>query len=389
VSVQPARPPVGAHPQPLGAGAASAGRVGPLLWRPAAIYLASRAGVLLVIAGISYIKHAPATVALLNWDGRWYLRVAEHGYPHAVPPGVGVPAQSNLAFFPVLPMLIRLAHLLTRLPFDDAGLLVTGLAGLAAAGTLWTLLYRTADRGAADRGTALVFFSPAAFVLSMVYTEPLIIAFAAGVFLALRRRRWVLAGVLAGLSTALDPLAVAIVVPCALAAWPALRRGRERRALAAPLLALCGVGGFAVYLWVHTGSPFAYLAAQRHGWQYGKIGAGIPLAFRYIVEHGLGNVDDTVKAISTVLVFVALVAYLRRRPDRARAGYVLAVLVLAAISPQVAWSPRVALRAFPLLAWVGGRLRDAWFPAALGLSALALATLTVISLSSSALPFTP
>jgi hypothetical protein len=360
-----------------------------LLWRPVAIYLASRIGVLLVVGGVAYVKHSAVQVALLDWDSRWYLRVAAHGYPHAVPAGTGPHAQSRMGFFPLLPLLIRLVHVLTRLPFGDAGLVVSGIAGLAAAMAVWTLLFPGNGAGGADRGTALLLFSPAAFVLSMVYSEPLLIAFGAGTLLCLRRHRWLPAGVLAGLMTATDPLGVAIVVPCLMAAWPAVRRRADRWAVVAPVLSLCGIGAFAVYLWVHTGSPFSYLTAQRRGWQYGHVGAGIPLALRYLVEHGTGNPNYVVKAVSTLIIAAAVLYLLRRRPPLQELGYLLAVLVLAAASPQVAWSPRVALRAFPLLGRIGSRLTGGWFAAVLGLSALALAGLTIISLGGSRLPFTP
>ena len=43
---------------------------------------------------------------------------------------------------------------------------------------------------------------PGSIVFSMVYAEGLLIPLAAGCILALQRRRWVMAGALAGLATA-------------------------------------------------------------------------------------------------------------------------------------------------------------------------------------------
>jgi len=46
------------------------------------------------------------------WDGRWYVRIALHGYPHSVPQGdfyagTGRQVQSAPAFFPLYPLLMR------------------------------------------------------------------------------------------------------------------------------------------------------------------------------------------------------------------------------------------------------------------------------------------
>ena len=47
---------------------------------------------------------------------------------------------------------------------------------------------------------------------------------AAGCILALQRRRWVLAGVLAGIATATEPEALVLVLVCAVSAALELRR---------------------------------------------------------------------------------------------------------------------------------------------------------------------
>lgn len=353
------------------------------------VVLASRAGVTLVAAAAAAGQGRSTGDLLTSWDGAWYLRLAEHGYPHALPTGYGNAAQTTLGFFPALPAAVRLAHEVTRLPYAAAGLCTTLVASLVAAYLLWTIVAERYGAARADRGVALVAVWPGAFVLAMVYPAALLVACVAGALHALERRHWLLAGAAAAVATACDPAGMAAVLPCAVAAWQALRRDRQWRALLAPAVACCGVGGFFLFLWAWTGTPLAWFVAQRHGWQGGAFGSGIPRAFGSVVEHGLGDPNSAVKVASTVLAAALLVGFLRRRPPATWVAYTLGVLALAAASPVVAWSPRAVLRAFPLLAVTGAGLPRHRVVPGLVVSALAMAALAVLSYAPSGVPFTP
>lgn len=61
---------------------------------------------------------------------------------------------------------------------------------------------------------------------------------------------------------------------CLAVAWRRIkasswRDAAARRSLLAPLLAPAGLAIFAVYLWVHTGTPLASYEAQHYGWHQG------------------------------------------------------------------------------------------------------------------------
>ncbi len=359
-------------------------------YRPIAIYAASRAGVLLVFGAAAYATHTTFAHALLNWDSQWYMSIARVGYPHAVPPGSGNAAQSNLGFFPLLPLLIRAMAELTGASYAVAGLLVTSLFGLVGSVVVWQMLAETDGVARADRATAFVYLAPGAFVLSMVYTEAVVITLVAATLLLLRRRRWVLAGLIAGLATAADPLAVAVVVPCAWASFMAIWRKRDWRALWAPALSPWGVVAFFSFLWAWTGSPLAWFVAQRRGWQQGTFGTAIPQEIWNVATQGFSNVNDTVKLFSLVFAALMVLLFFRCRPDSTVAAYVLAVLAMAALSPVAGFSPRVILRAFPLFSVVGARLGKGWFEALLAVSALGMAAAAVLSIAPPpAIPFTP
>lgn len=348
--------------------------------RPALIYAASRAGVLLVAGAVASNAHEHFTRALVVWDAPWYLSIAQRGYVSAIPPGSGNPAQSNLGFFPLLPLLIRGTHDVTGFGLTVSGMIVTFIAGLLAAVAVWWLLREHFGEAGATRGTALVFFSPGAFVLSLVYTEGLTILLVACVLLALRRRSWLVAGLCAALATSADPVAIAVVVPCAIASYLAIRSRGEWRSLLAPLLAPLGIAAFFGYLWAHTGSPFEWFDAQRAGWQTGDFAGSVPTAVAAVWRHGFSNPDAVVKVLTLMAAAVLLVWFLRAHPPASWTGYVVVVLAIGILSPIVGVTPRLLLRNFPLLGVVGARLDAVWFEIILSVSALCMAALAVLAM---------
>lgn len=353
---------------------------------PAAIFAASRIGTLAVVYGVAVLTHVRTAALLIRWDAAWYLATAEHGYPTKLPIGTGPQAQSTLGFFPLLPVAIRLVWKATGLSPEASGLLIGALGGLAGSVAIWLLLEHEYGRDAADRGCALVVCSPGAYVLSMVYSETLLLPLAAGCLLALRSRRWWLAGLLAGLASAADPVGIALVVPCAVAALLALRERRELSALAAPGLAPAGIVAFFAYLQVHAGTWQAWFIAQRRGWEQGRLGSGVWNQLLVVRVYHLSSLPYWVKDAGLVLAMVtAGILLATRRPATwtANSG---AVLVLAFLSPAVGFGPRTLLRAFPLFAVAGVRLGRRWFGPALALFALVMAALAVLSLGTIALP---
>jgi uncharacterized membrane protein (DUF485 family) len=348
--------------------------------RPAAIFVASRAVVLLLAGAVGVAEHHPFIEGLTAWDSKWYLQIAGQGYVHAIPPGTGNPAQSDLGFFPAMPMAMRLTHAVTGLGYTSAGPLTGFVLGLAAAVAVWWLLHDVFGVRGADRGTTLIFFSPGAFVLSMVYSEPVTILFVSLCLLALRRHRWVGAGLAAAVASAADPVAVAVVAPCVVAAVQAVRARGEWRAVVAPVLAPLGVVSFFTYLWVHTGSPFEWFRAQRAGWQGGTYFGSVPGAFVHVVEHGFADLNYAVKMCSFLVAVGLVVLFVRARPPAIWVAYVATVFALGILSPIIGVTPRLLVRNFPLLGVVGARLPTFWFELVLGCSALLLACLATVSM---------
>ncbi len=335
------------------------------------IYLGTRLLLLVVAILDGVLRHHALTHELANWDGLWYRELANNGYPGHV-----THVQSTLGFFPLYPIVIYAVaqplQLLTAhsaiWSISVAGVIVSTIGGLIAAVLMQKLAAGWWGERTGRRAAALFCLFPGSVVFSMVYAEGILIPLAAGCILALERRRWLLAGILAGLATASEPEALILILVCAISATRELRsRGwrnhKARRSLLAPLLSLTGVSTFAIYLWAHTGTPLASLHAQRYGWNEKTdpfalvhlartLGNEISLAH---FNHPTINLNLVVGLLGALvlIVLLALLARARRGVSLEAIVWTLGISFLAVTSEYTPPNPRLLITAFPAILVMG------------------------------------
>ncbi len=209
----------------------------------------------------AYLGKSPTLAALVRWDAWWYLNIVERGY------WLDAPHPSNVAFFPVFPLLVRGLAALTGNPLV-AGLLVANAAAVAGVVGFWLWVREVAGAAAAERSVRWLLVFPFSFFFHTIYAESLFLALVAFGFLAARRGHWAWAGVLGGLASASRPLGVLLFPAFAWALWEARRAGRAVRVrdLLSVLLVPAGLGAYAAYLWAAFGTPFASWDAHAAGW---------------------------------------------------------------------------------------------------------------------------
>jgi hypothetical protein len=316
------------------------------------------------------------------WDGGWYLHTAQYGYPETLKMVDGHVAQSYIAFFPLYPLCVRTVHAVLGISYEAAGLVVAGLAGLVTVVLLRLLLERLWGSEAADRGVVVFCFFPGALVLSLTYSEALMLALSIGSLLALLSHRWLVAGVLAGLATATRPNAIALVAACAWASFAAIRSERQWRSLAAPLLAPLGFVGYQAYLWAHTGHADAWFQTQEGGWgEHLAVGATWDKLSDFF-RHPMVDVNMTIAVAGTVFVVVTFWLLVRARPPGPVLAYTAGIVLLALLSQTLGARPRFVLTAFPLVAVLGRWLRGTAFTVAVACSATLLGSFAIISVVS-------
>jgi hypothetical protein len=321
------------------------------------VYVASRALLLVLAVVDSALQHASFVSEVTNWDGFWYLTLATFGYPVHF-----THLQTTLGFFPLYSMAIWLVAHVLFCSFTLAGLLISGFGGLVATVLVRQLCLRWWGARSAWRATVLFCLFPGSIVFSMVYSEGLLVPLAAGCLLALDRRRWALAGVLAAFATAVGPDALAIIPGCAVASLIELRRrgwrDREaRRSLVAPLLSPLGIVAFGAFLWRWTGTPFATFRSQHFGWGERTDALALLHQARTLAnEVSLSHFDvhavnlNLVAGLLGAVVLAAGILLLLRRTNRVSAAamiWTLAVGFLAVTSEFTPPNPRLLITAFP------------------------------------------
>jgi Gpi18-like mannosyltransferase len=141
-----------------------------------------------------------------------------------------------------------------------AGVLISTIGGFVTVVLVQRMSSDWWDEAAGRRAVLLFCLFPGSVIFSMLYAEGIAIPLAAGCIYALSKRRWVLAGVLAGMSTAVEAETFVLVLVCAISAFLEFRRRgwsfrAARRSLWAPFLSIWGGIGVAAYMWVWTGTP--------------------------------------------------------------------------------------------------------------------------------------
>ena len=360
------------------------------------IYLGTRCLLLLAAYLQASFGHHDFLHELSNWDGLWYRMVANQGYP-----GHPSDAQTTLGFFPLYPLVIYVIEPIFKVTGHDAiwsasvaGLIISGIGGAIACVYVYRLAEGWWDRFTARRATILFILFPGSVVFSMVYSEGLLMPLAAACIFYLERKRWLLAGMLAGFATAVQPVAVVLIPVCAISAlleWR--RRGWRlsdlRRVIVAPLLSGLGLAAFAGFLWLWTGTPLASYRAQHHGWSEKtdalalvhlttKLAGEVSLSH---FNHPTINLNLVVGLIGAVLLggMLILAALQRGRISPEALVWTAGVTFLALTSEFVPPNPRMLITAFPAIMVVGRYARGRFWTVLLWSNVLLLAGLSMLT----------
>jgi len=307
-----------------------------------------------------------------RWDSKWYLAIAAGGY------GDG----GSEAFFPLYPLLARLAGVPTGSALIGGALLSTVCFG-AALVLLHKLVAIDYERAVARNVVLVTALFPMAFFLSAVYSESLFLMLSVGAIYAARRERWAWAGALGALAATTRSAGVVLLLPLVMIyLWDGARiRARPRRPLRADVLWLAlvplGLAAYCAFLALDGNDPLAPFNAQ-DAWHRSFAGPflgawdGLVAAFegarqllsgsREPVYFSAAGGDPFFAARHNIdgalwlgLAVPAVIGVLRRLPS-AYGAYVVAALALPLsypVAPQPLMSlPRFLAVLFPLAIWL-------------------------------------
>lgn len=291
-------------------------------------------------------------------DTNWYLTIAQKGYERRP---FDADAAHNWAFFPLYPLLLRLASYVTG-EFLLTGVVLSNIFFFFAL----LLLHKTAlafglGHGDADRCIFYLSAFPTSYFFSLPLTESLFLLLTVGSFYAARRRAWWLAGLLGALSSATRTTGVLLLPALALLHRQTYGRDHWRRPDALALLLIpSGLFAFMCHLYLITGNPLAFKDAMA---VWGRSGGFFlsPLLhyifnpFRIIVPWSFHTLNFAAPATALACGCVLL-----RRREWALAFYTLACAFVALSSVLLQSQARYAMVIFPVfmvLAQAGRRRR--------------------------------
>jgi Gpi18-like mannosyltransferase len=284
-----------------------------------------------------------------RWDAGWYLDIAKNGYRFL--PG----EQSNVAFFPLYPYVVRLVHAAIRLPGDagwlSVGIIVSNTALLVALIYLYRLTCMDYHPGTAARAVLYLCVFPTTLFLSAVYSESLFLALIVTAFYYARAARWIATGVLAAAATLCRPAGLLLLVPLGFE-YLAQKEFRWRQiradciALILPLLALAG--HLTVLRWRFGSWNVISKAEAIEGWNRSLTPPWNTLL--YSLQHigaSIGYHGAFEFVFTVILIALAIFACFRLRPSYAI--YSIISVLFATSWGDLKSAPRFGLVIFPIM----------------------------------------
>jgi hypothetical protein len=315
----------------------------------------------------AYISLEKAPVArivrqeVLTADVNWYVGIAEHGYEH-MPFNADVPR--NWAFFPLFPLLLRLASYVTG-EFVITGMVLSHLCFLLALFLLHRLaLLFNINADDADRCLFYLAVFPVSYFFSVPLPESLFLMLTVASFYFAKSERWWLAGLCGALASATRTTGVLLLPALAVLYWEMYRPLIPIRALRKDGLALLlvptGLISFMIYLHLITGNALAFKGAMA-AWGR-KAGFFFSPLLDYLSHPSEIAAHWDFRLLNFLAVTIALacgVALLKRR-QFGLATYTLLAVLVALSSALLQSQARYAMVVFPVymaLALLGRRAK--------------------------------
>ncbi len=299
---------------------------------------------------------------LMRFDTGWYLTISQQGYSY----NGDDTAMQNVVFFPLYPLISRFVQRLLG-GSEAAPLIVANLALLPALLLLFKLVKDDYGVPVARWTVAFISLFPTAIFFSAGYTESLALLLIIGFFLCLRRQRYALAAVCAGLATASRFPCIVLLLPL----WWELWRNRSPRTgrrvwafVAYSVVASAGLWLFMLYLWLTFRHPLAFMTGQR-AWQSNNDSLRDNLvraltlqpAIHLTAIYWLGPTPNTLDPWFFLLFLCLIILFSKRLPGSytifALAALLLPYLARTGSSLGFASMTRYLLLAFPVFNALG------------------------------------
>ncbi len=316
----------------------------------------------LVIGSLAVARHVfefagvgkwtgPLGQGLTSWDASHYAEISRFGY--------GGVAHESLRFFPLLPLLGRLAEAVTPFHSGQGIVVVANVVSLLFFLRLYGFVHRETkfDSAIAARAVWIAALAPPAFIFVMGYAESLFLLCAVSALDAARRGRWLRVAPWAFAAGLTRPPGTLLAIPIAIEALLAWRAAgysfAPKRRLVAQLVATAAApAGMLSFLWWARRSTKTFFEPLRiHERTNLRGGTENPIssvwdAFRDLLAGD--RVGSGMHFFSAIAIFWLLIVLWRHAP-RSLFAYGLASALVALSAANLDSLERYALATVPFI----------------------------------------
>jgi Dolichyl-phosphate-mannose-protein mannosyltransferase len=294
-----------------------------------------------------------------RYDSGYFEGIAWGGYQ----PAAG--GRSNIAYFPVYPLLIRYVGRVFGHHHATNYLVGIGISWACFALAMVALYYLARldlDRLQARLAALLTAIFPFAFFYGLVYSESTFLLFTVLAFYGFRTRRWIAGGICGAIATATRVPGIMMMPALAWLAWRAAEPTRRDRIAAALALAIAasGFGAYCLFIYRLTGHPLEWaFTLQRWGYVPGGAPWRAPARllyelltrpYAYLTQDPMA-VYDTLYGVTGIL-FVTATPFVWRRFGAGYGLFMLLNLLLPLSSGVFEGVGRYCSVLFPCFLWL-------------------------------------
>src|SRR3989344_5551811 len=285
-----------------------------------------------------------------NFDGVYYLLIAENGY--TVNPG----------FFPLFPILIYLASSVfgVTIEFDSIqyfiALFLVSLFFLCALIMFYKLAKLDYKKNIAMWGIVFILVFPASFFFAAIYSESLFLLLSILSFYFARKRNWLASCIFAMLLTVTRPVGIAIFPAILYEFYINEKSFLKKKALFLIAIPL-GIVGYSIYNLIRWGNAFYFIQAQGNFQNNREVGAIVlfpQTVFRYLkifLTVSPGQYEWFVALLEfSAFIFGSLMIYIAWK-KKIRLSYLIFAItafLIPASTGTFSGLPRYVLPIFPI-----------------------------------------
>ena len=238
------------------------------------LFLSTRIILTLIFITSSFIMYPSIKVAsnssysLLRvwgtWDTGWYMNIVQNWYPSVIKVGA-----SNFGFFPLYPIMIKLLSFIVQ-DYFISGIIISNLCLILSCFLIYKIVRLDEDEETSMRSIKYLFFFPAAFILSAVFSESLLLVLFLACFYYSQKEKWAYVGIFGFFAALTKPYGFFIIIPLLYeyAKSKGFRIKNVRLDILYLLLIPMGIALFSLYCYYLTGDYLAFVHVKQSGWNF-------------------------------------------------------------------------------------------------------------------------